>query len=107
MTVFGLLLAEEPLQQAVILLCLRGIQCMIILSLAAVIYHKGDNIVFQAFLEQNQPSGSSISVLEWVNGLVICMELCQSVQIMFVCCIIFVQQCRHARVNIFRRQGAE
>lgn len=79
---------------------------MIILSLAAVIYHKGDNIVFQAFLKQNQPSGSSISVLEWADSLIICMELCQFVQIMLVCGIIFVQKCRHACVNIFRRQGA-
>ena len=94
------------LQQAVILFCLRGIQRMIIFCFAAVIYHKGDNIVFQTFLKQDQPSGSSISVLKRVNGLVICMKLCQSVQIMLACGIIFVQQCRHARVNIFRRQGA-
>ena len=61
---------------------------------------------FQAFLKQDKPSGSSVSVLERVDSLIICMELCQSVQIMLVCGIIFVQQCRHARVNIFRRQGA-
>ena len=41
LAVFGLLLAEEPLQQAVILFCLRGIQRMIIFCFAAVIYHKG------------------------------------------------------------------
>ena len=85
---------------------MHGIQCMIIFCLAAVIYHKGDDVVFQAFLKQDQPSGSSVSVLERVNGLIICMKLCQSVQIMLACGIIFVQQCRHARVNIFRRQGA-
>lgn len=106
LAVFGLLLAEETFQQTVILLGLRGIQCMIIFCLAAVIYHKGDDVVFQAFLKQDQPSGSSVSVLERVDSLIICMELCQSVQIMFVCCIVFVQKCRHARVNIFRRQGA-
>ena len=106
LAVFGLLLAEETFQQTVILLGLRGIQCMIIFCLAAVIYHKGDDVVFQTFLKQNQPSGSPISVLKRVDSLIICMELCQSVQIMLVCGIIFVQQCRPARVNIFRRQGA-
>ena len=61
---------------------------------------------FQAFLEQNQPSGSSIAVLERMNGLIIRMELCQSMQVLLIFRIVFVQQCRHARVNIFRRQGA-
>ena len=64
---------------------------MIILSLAAVIYHKGDNIVFQAFLKQDQPPSSSVSILERVDSLIICMKLCQFVQIMLVCGIIFVQ----------------
>lgn len=80
---------------------------MIVFCFAAIIYHKGDNIVFQTFLKQNQPPSSSVSILERVDSLVICMKLCQSVQIMLACGIIFVQQCRHARVNIFRRQGAE
>ena len=63
---------------------------MIIFCLAAVIYHKGDDVVFQAFLKQDQPPGSSISVLEWVDDLIICMKLCQSAQIMLVSGIIFV-----------------
>ena len=75
---------------------------MIILGLAAVIYHEGSNVVFQAFLEQNQPSGSSIAVLERMNGLIIRMELCQSMQVLLILRIVFVQQCGHSRVNFFR-----
>lgn len=41
-----------------------------------------------------------------MNGLIIRMELCQSMQVLLIFRIVFVQQCRHARVNIFRRQGA-
>ena len=33
------------------------------------------------------------------------MKLCQSVQIMFVCCIVFVQKCRHACVDILRQRS--
>ena len=48
---------------------------MIIFCFAAVIYHKGDNIVFQTFLKQDQPSGSSISVLKRMYTLKFYMEV--------------------------------
>ena len=81
-------------------------QTVVIKQLKALVDDERHDAESQALLEHNEPPDATVSVLERVDSLIICMELCQSVQIMFVCCIVFVQKCRHARVNIFRRQGA-
>lgn len=51
-----------------LLLDLRGIQRMIVFCLMADICHKGDDVVFETFLKQDQPPGSSVSVPESVHG---------------------------------------
>jgi hypothetical protein len=49
-------------------------QTTIIIVLMFFIYDKRDYVMFQTFLEYNQPADSSVAVLKWVDAFKVMME---------------------------------
>ena len=77
---------------------------------AAVIKHfqivgddKRNDIVFQTFLEQNQPADAAVSILKRMDGFKLNMEIQKIAKRFPGLCVIGVQQRPHAVFNVFGR----
>lgn len=78
-----LILCGQAGVQQVALLALPFLQATIVVQLVPLVDDEGHDVVFQAFLEQDQPTHAAIAVLEGMDALEADMEVDQVFQSLF------------------------
>ena len=79
------------------------LQSSIVEHLQVILNNEWDDIIFQTFLEHNQPAHTTVTVLKRMDSLKLYMEIQNIFKGLFCFCVILCQQRFHLAGNFFRQ----